>query len=129
MRSHIISRMRPLFVYGTLMRRFTNAGALRLWDGARFVGNGRVPGRMYMVDRYPGFRPAIAPGEWVYGEVIMPAAPEAFIPELDDYEGSEYRRVEAEATLEDGTTVGVWLYEYHEELPEERRVESGRFMN
>jgi len=121
--------MRPLFVYGTLMRRFTNAGAQRLWDGARFVGAARVPGRMYMVDRYPGFRPAKASDEWVHGEVVMPANAEAFIPELDDYEGDEYSRVEAEATLEDGTTVGVWLYEYRAELPEERRVESGRFLN
>ena len=120
--------MRPLFVYGTLMRRFQNEGARRLWDGAQFLGAARVPGRLYMVDRYPGLRPAHGPDEWVHGEVVMPANAETLVPELDDYEGTEYRRVETEATLETGEKIDVCVYEFHRELPESKLVRSGRFL-
>lgn len=119
--------MRPLFVYGTLKRSFDNQWARRLWDGGQDLGSARMRGRLYLVAHCPGLKPAVEDGDWVHGEVCLPADAESVYLELDKYEGAEYRRVEGRAVLECGEELEVWAYEYVGAVIEERQIAEGRY--
>lgn len=105
-----------LFVYGTLRSEFNNHFARMLRKDATLVGRATVPGSIYRVSEYPGFRPE--PAGVVHGELYRLSQPAATLKALDEYEGSEYERV----TLND-----AWIYQYREPLPESLRIASGDF--
>jgi gamma-glutamylcyclotransferase (GGCT)/AIG2-like uncharacterized protein YtfP len=113
-----------VFVYGTLRRGGSNHFRMA---GAVFSGPAVVPGRLYQIDWYPGL--VIDPaGDPVQGEVYEVGA--AQLAALDEFEGvsaaevegSEYRRVQTLATLPDGSTTTVWVWEWIGPVDETRRM-------
>ncbi|GJM38669.1 MAG: gamma-glutamylcyclotransferase [Acidimicrobiales bacterium] len=104
-----------LATYGTLMPGEDNHWVVRPIRGE--WGAGTVAGWTYPI----GFGPA----EGYPGFTADPAAPPVPIAvltcdagvldkhwrEIDDFEGSGYRRLEVDVTLETGTVVRAWIYE------------------
>jgi gamma-glutamylcyclotransferase (GGCT)/AIG2-like uncharacterized protein YtfP len=84
------------------------------------------------VKSYPGIRLRETPftqtaDEWVVGDLFRVRDP-ATLSALDEYEGSEYRRVLTTAVLENGDETRCWVYEYIGRVTEERRIVSGDWM-
>jgi gamma-glutamylcyclotransferase (GGCT)/AIG2-like uncharacterized protein YtfP len=120
-----------LFVYGTLRRNSAHPMARFLAERARFVGEARVPGRLYDLGRYPGMTPPRHDGEWVLGDLYDLGEDEHTLGELDGYENAEspqpefFDRQRADVTLGDGTTVSAWVYWWRGNVEETRRIVSG----
>jgi gamma-glutamylcyclotransferase (GGCT)/AIG2-like uncharacterized protein YtfP len=113
-----------LFVYGTLRRGLENKFARLLAERGQFIGDSRVPGRLYHLGRYPGAVPSDQPGEWIHGEVFSVDA--ELLAALDEYEGPEFER--ATASLEiGGQTTDCWIYWYVGTAPG-RLVPSGNWI-
>ena len=112
-----------LFVYGTLRRGGSNHFRMA---GARFVAAGTVRGRIYQIDWFPGLVLNAAAGD-VRGELF--AANADLIARLDAFEGGDYRRVRAMATMEGGESIDVWLWEWLGNVDETRRIASGDWLD
>lgn len=118
-----------VFVYGTLRRGGSNHFRM---SGADLVAEGRVTGKIYRIDWYPGL---VLGGEGrVKGEVYSVDA--AQLLELDAFEGlsagevegSEYRRVKADVFRDDGGTIGAWVWEWIGPFDEARLVADGDWL-
>lgn len=103
-----------LFVYGTLKRSDDGEVHPLLKQGAEFSGAGRVKGKLYQKENYPGL---IAEGSAeVTGELYRVTDPEGLFERLDFYEGcgpgdeAEFLRAEKQAETEIGRTVTAWMY-------------------
>jgi gamma-glutamylcyclotransferase (GGCT)/AIG2-like uncharacterized protein YtfP len=79
--------------------------------GATFVAEAHVRGTLLALGRYPGL---VAGGGRVGGEVWRLDAPE-LLRTLDEYEGYNFERRRATATLEGGRRVWTWVYRYRGE--------------
>jgi len=91
-----------VFVYGTLRRGGSNHFRMAQ---AQFVAAGAVRGKLYRIDWYPGFVADETAGR-VVGEIYMVDA--ETIAALDEFEGSEYRRVRIAVELKgENSTVRV----------------------
>ncbi len=86
-----------------------------------------LAGRLYRVKSYPGIRLRDQTDDWVVGDLFRVRDP-ATLSALDEYEGSEYRRVLTTAVLENGDETRCWVYEYIGRVTEERRIVSGDWM-
>lgn len=95
-----------LFVYGSLRSEFDNPHARRLREEAEFVGPGTVPGSIFRVGKYPGYRRELE--GIVHGELWRLRDPETTLAALDDYEGSDYTRI---------LVNGAWIYAYNGPIP------------
>jgi gamma-glutamylcyclotransferase (GGCT)/AIG2-like uncharacterized protein YtfP len=97
-----------LFVYGTLMRDLPLHRLLQ--PAARYVGAGRVGGRLFDLGRYPA---AIPDGlGTLHGELYRVEDP-ALWAVLDSVEGPQYHRGEARvATSDDDDPVSAFVYWY-----------------
>lgn len=104
-------------MYGTLRSEFDNRYAALLRANSELVGRAVVPGSIFKVAHYPGYRPE--PRGEVHGEVYRLRDPDAMFRILDDYEGPEYER-----TLVEGTG---WIYQYRLQPDESLRIASGDF--
>lgn len=115
-----------VFVYGTLRRGGSND--FRMAD-SRFVSNGLVRGRLYRIDWYPGFVADENAGP-IVGEIFMANA--ETIAALDEFEGSEYRRVKiAVEVREEGAAVlkvQAWIWEWLGETSESQRILGGDWL-
>ncbi len=119
-----------LFVYGTLQSSSRkNRFARYLAQNADLIGRARMPGRLYALKRYPGFRPQQSGDDWVAGEVYRLRRPVPTLQTLDAYEASDYRRQARVATLENGRTLRCWVYVFWHALPRHRRVPDGAWHN
>jgi gamma-glutamylcyclotransferase (GGCT)/AIG2-like uncharacterized protein YtfP len=117
-----------LFVYGTL-RRGSNIQEARLLQGrARFVGDARMPGRLYGLGRYPGAVPAAKDGEWICGEVYKMEDSAGLLSVLDEYEGSSFERAVSSVHTDSGKTIECWVYLYVGRTPG-RLIESGDWLS
>ena len=94
-------------MYGTLRRGCDNRFARLLAERGRFIGEARIPGRLYDFGSYPGARPAAQPHESILGEIFHLAEPGTLLEPLDDYEGPEFERAMATAG-----TLECWIYWY-----------------
>jgi gamma-glutamylcyclotransferase (GGCT)/AIG2-like uncharacterized protein YtfP len=108
---------RFLFVYGTLRKGSTHPMAAFLARHARFVAEGKTPGRLLDLGAYPGIVEAESADDWVQGDVFELADPETTLLALDRYEGCDrdnplYERRQTLATLSTGDTVTAWYYHY-----------------
>jgi gamma-glutamylaminecyclotransferase len=112
-----------LFVYGTLRRGGSNHFRMA---GARFMAAGTVRGRIYQIDWFPGLILDAAAGG-VRGEVF--AADARLIAQLDAFEGTDYRRVRAVVTTDDGESIDAWLWEWLGAVDETRRIVSGDWLD
>jgi gamma-glutamylcyclotransferase (GGCT)/AIG2-like uncharacterized protein YtfP len=105
-----------IFVYGTLRSEFSGEFALLLRANAEFVGKATVRGSIYRVAHYPAFREE--PDGVVHGEIYR-LRDASILEQLDDYEGDEFERVR----------IGEWwIYRFSGAVSEERRIESGDFL-
>lgn len=105
-----------LFVYGTLRSQFDNPGARQLRSQARLLRRATMPGAIYQISDYPGFRPE-PPGE-VHGELYQLDQPDVTLAGLDDYEGPDFQRV---------VLSGAWIYVYRHVPSDSLRISSGDF--
>ena len=94
-----------LFVYGTLMRGRSNHARIR---SAISIEPATARGDLYgLAEGYP----ALIEGEGiVHGELCRFDDLGAILPDLDEYEGSLYRRIRCEATTEGGARHSAWCY-------------------
>jgi gamma-glutamylcyclotransferase (GGCT)/AIG2-like uncharacterized protein YtfP len=125
-----------IFVYGTLMRGFDHPMSKLLSRSADFLGEGRCPGRLYMIAHYPGLLRAAAPGDVVSGELYRMREPATLLVTLDDYEGigpgnaapAPYLRETLPVTLADSSVHEAWTYIYNRPVDEAKRIASGQFL-
>lgn len=108
-----------LFVYGTLRSEFDNRYARLLRKQATLVGRATVPGAIYRISHYPGYR--AEPAGEVHGE-LYDLHDAATLETLDDYEGSEFERVKIQVN-----GAAAWIYRLREEPAPGSRIESGDF--
>ena len=106
-----------LFVYGTLRSEFDNRHAVLLRANADLLGPAVIPGSIFRIAHYPGYRQE-PPGE-VHGELYRLHDAGEMFRILDEYEGPEYQRVLIEGT--------GWIYRYRLQPEESRRIPSGNF--
>ena len=114
-----------VFVYGTLRRGGSND--FRMAD-SRFVAEGKVRGELYRIDWYPGIVVDENAGP-VVGEIFMANA--ETIAALDEFEGSEYRRVKIAVEWVDAGesfTAEALIWEWLGETREDQRIASGDWL-
>ena len=114
-----------VFVYGTLRRGGSND--FRMAD-SRFVVEGKVRGKLLRIDWYPGIVVDENAGP-VVGEVFMVSA--ETIAALDEFEGSEYRRVKIAVEWVDAGesfTAEAWIWEWLGETREDQCIASGDWL-
>jgi gamma-glutamylcyclotransferase (GGCT)/AIG2-like uncharacterized protein YtfP len=122
-----MSTQELVFVYGTLRRGGSNHFRM---DGAEFVSNGRIVGKLYRIDWYPGLV-LDESGDDIFGEVY--AVDAEMLGNLDsfenvaadDLEGSEYRRVPASVILPNGESLTAWIWEWLGATDEANRLPGG----
>ncbi len=131
-----LSRDLPVFVYGTLRPAVAHvAAAKRLKREGRLIGPATVPGRLYMIHWYPGLVPSAEPGEVVHGELFSLPPKRGLMEMLDAYERfrpdqpkrCDFRRAECTVAGPEGA-VQAWVYSYHGQVSEDRRIRSGDFI-
>eukprot|EP01035_Chromulina_nebulosa_P040449 gene40449-54703_t len=104
---------------------------------ADFLGDGRGPGRLYMIAHYPGLLRPAAPDDVVFGELHRMRDPDALLAELDEYEScgpnfdppTLYLRETLPVTLADGRVMEAWTYIYNRQVSESKRIASGKFLD
>jgi gamma-glutamylcyclotransferase (GGCT)/AIG2-like uncharacterized protein YtfP len=118
-----------LFVYGTLRLGLKNRYALLLAESATFLGAAFVRGRLYRVSDYPGLVLDDDARDCVRGDLFRLHHPDETLTLLDDYEGSDYRRVPAAVSVIDSReSLTAWTYVYNGDLAGKVRIESGDFL-
>lgn len=121
--------MNPLlFVYGTLMSGCENHHLLA--GRGDFSGSGRMLGRLYLVDGYPGLVEPGGPTELVTGE-LWRVGPDRF-GDLDELEGCRaapplFIRVSRPALSDRGETLSAWVYLYARPTTDLRLIPSGNW--
>lgn len=124
-----------LFVYGTLRRGQPLHPHLDP-PRARFVGEGRIVGRLFDLGEYPVATPDPKRFSTVRGEIHELFDPKATLDALDDIEGfdakrperSLFERRETQVTLEAGGTLRAWVYFYRQPLLEATEIPDGDFI-
>jgi gamma-glutamylcyclotransferase (GGCT)/AIG2-like uncharacterized protein YtfP len=116
-----------LFVYGTLRSESGHPMARWLTDRATLVGQATVRGRLYLLGSYPGMKSSAGSEDLVRGELYRLRDPLEAFQTLDPYEGSEYERTSAVATLVGGEPKPSWVYLYRGQPAETSRIQSGDY--
>jgi len=93
---------------------------------ARFVGSGRMPGRLYDLGSHPGAVPSETADEWVRGEVFLLKRPPKTLAALDQYEGTEYVRRIVPVQLASEKQIEGYVYFLKRE-PTSGRIRSGEW--
>jgi gamma-glutamylcyclotransferase (GGCT)/AIG2-like uncharacterized protein YtfP len=124
-----------LFVYGTL-RRGAGAMCARFLSDSTFVGAGRVAGRIFRLDGYPGMVACTEGSAQVVGEVFRLYDPLLDLPLLDEYEGCgpadplphEFERGITPVQMDDGRTLDAWVYLYRLDTSGRAPIPSGDYL-
>jgi len=104
--------------------------------GARFVGRGRINGKLYDLGEYPGAICAASDSrQYVRGELYEVRDPELATGILDRFEEffprqphkSLFVRIIAPVTLEDGRMKNAWVYVYNQSVDETRLIPGGDY--
>ncbi|MBX9680823.1 MAG: gamma-glutamylcyclotransferase [Gemmataceae bacterium] len=123
-----------LFVYGTLKRCSPHPMAQFLAQRGRFLGEARMPGRLFDLGRYPGMQPAQSAEEWVYGDLYDLSHDPAAWAELDAYENVEsprpsfFERALETVTDAEGHAAEAHVYWFVGDVSHAKRIDSGRYM-
>jgi gamma-glutamylcyclotransferase (GGCT)/AIG2-like uncharacterized protein YtfP len=105
-----LSRLAVLFVYGTL-RRGSKIKIARLFHAqSKFLGAGRMQGRLTRSHPHRGVVRSKKPGDWISGEVFQLNDPAKLLAILDEYEGQEYKRTSVSVQLDSGKRLRAWMY-------------------
>jgi gamma-glutamylcyclotransferase (GGCT)/AIG2-like uncharacterized protein YtfP len=105
-----------VFVYGTLMRGECRGTVIGEGPGAD-VSRGRIPGQLFDLGEYPGWRPDSRREAWVVGE-LRTGITASLLDELDrieefpgfDRPGGLFRRRVVEVELGEGRSERAWVY-------------------
>lgn len=125
-----------LFVYGTLRRGSNHPMARWLAFHARYIGNGRLKGRLYHLGQYPGAIVSDRADEWVRGDLYEMRGAHRLLARLDHYEGvekgrkrlTEYQRVVVAIERDDGEVQQAWVYRYRLPINHFKRLITGDFL-
>ncbi|MCC5827814.1 MAG: gamma-glutamylcyclotransferase [Phycisphaeraceae bacterium] len=126
---------RELFVYGTLRRGGVNHRLIA--SCAVLVGEAVMPGRLVIINWYPGLVDPVSSADRVVGEVYrLHPGDTAAMDRLDAYEGCgprsplphEFTRVPREVTMADGQARWVWVYRFAGPVDGRRVLASGDFL-
>ncbi len=116
-----------VFVYGTLMRGFEAHDGLGVSERASYLGDARVEGELYRVDR----NPALVHSETgtVEGELYRVEDPK-LLDDIDRYEGYYPEDVEGSLYLRSYVNVvdrdlQAWAYVYNEDVDDGEKIGSG----
>src|SRR6185295_12809913 len=123
-----------LFVYGTLRRGFDPHEYLK--SSARFLGKGRIAGRLYDFGEFPGAVPSEIPGEEVQGELYELRDFGRQLKALDEYEEfdpnhpekSLFVRQRVDVRLENGESLKAWTYFLPQEPTTASQIRSGDYL-
>jgi len=110
MTTSVASRVKCLFVYGTLRRGSKIKIARLLHANSDFLGQARMNGRLTRSQPHRGAVRSDHPGEWIAGEVFQLNDPSKLLPILDEYEGPEYKRTSVPVELDSGKRLQAWIY-------------------
>lgn len=117
-----------VFVYGTLLSGSCNPAG-RMVD-AEVVGPATIPGQIYDLGWYPGFKrqSVVEEPSLVKGELIR--IDEEGLERLDAYEGCPhlYSRAEITAITDDGEAIPAYVYEYNGNVHEDDVIPHGDFL-
>lgn len=120
-----------LFVYGSLRVGFSHPMSAWLHGQGSFVGHGMLPGKLYLVNWYPGYVPG--PRGEVHGDIVALRS-EAVLEELDHYEEcfgnpeDEYRREQMSVRLDNGSERLAWVYVFQRSIAGLAEITSGNFL-
>jgi gamma-glutamylcyclotransferase (GGCT)/AIG2-like uncharacterized protein YtfP len=125
-----------LFVYGSLRRDAPGGRSELLGAGAKFLGRGRVRGRLLDLGDYPGLVRAVTRDDRVRGELYSISGRRT-LAELDAYEDYDPRhpeqslflRRESRIELDSGETTTAWVYLYAGPVARGRRIASGDYLD
>jgi gamma-glutamylcyclotransferase (GGCT)/AIG2-like uncharacterized protein YtfP len=123
-----------LFVYGTLRKGFDPHQYLK--SSARFLGKGRIAGRLYDLGEFPGAVPSELPGDEVQGELYELGDLGRQLKALDEYEEfdpehpekSLFVRQKVDVRLENGERFKAWTYFLPKEPARATRIRSGDYL-
>jgi gamma-glutamylcyclotransferase (GGCT)/AIG2-like uncharacterized protein YtfP len=123
------------FFYGTLMPQFAPLQLREVLIELQPVGDGCAPGILYDLGAYPGAVFSERSPTQIFGRVFRALAVDRVFEPLDRYEGydpsspdtSEYLRKRLPITLDDGSTIVCWAYEYNGSLAAASIVPDGRY--
>ena len=115
-----------IFIYGTLR---CGGRAHHLMDGAEFVGDGAIAGRLVHVDQYPGLIHDAR--KRVKGELYRVNQDQ--LKELDRYEGCSespplYTRESVEVELENSEKLTAGVYLFQQLQAHHEAIESGDWL-
>ena len=116
-----------LFVYGTLMSGGENH---RLLAGrAELIGPGRMRGRLFLVDYFPGLVDSGDPAEIVVGEVWRLDEPD-LLRMLDEFEGCVeapplFVRASRPVAMDGNGTLTAWVYLFARSTAGRRAIPAG----
>lgn len=117
-----------LFVYGTLRTGSRYRPAPDLSRYGVSLGKAAMRGMLYRVGRYPGMVACKSPAHAVAGEVYQLRQVRSALAILDAYEGDEFERKHARATLASGESLQTWVYLYRPDVRRKPRIRSGDFL-
>jgi gamma-glutamylcyclotransferase (GGCT)/AIG2-like uncharacterized protein YtfP len=131
-----------LFVYGTLREESAHPMAHRLRVGAKHIGRGSTPGRLFDFGLWPGAFFAPEPKYRVIGSVFALHAGPRLLRDLDKYEGVAaaedeerewpkavdlFHRITVRVALDKGGSVEAFAYAL-KEMPCARLIGTGDFI-
>ena len=128
-----------LFVYGTLRGDSKNEMFQVLARDAKFLGEGKVRGRLFSLGPYPGMALSDSDDGSVRGELyqVRPERWQQVIRELDSYEGCgpddpephEYRRALVDVVTASGRKVPAWAYLLNRPTAHLEEIPSGDYLS
>ncbi len=112
-----MAEMNKVFVYGTLRRGFPLHKHMHA-DAVRFLGRGKIFGRLYDLGNFPGALPSESPTSEIEGELYELINADQQLKELDEVEEffperrdeSLFVRRLTNVELESGERVKAWVY-------------------
>lgn len=126
-----------LFVYGLLLPELAPPKLAEVIDALEPVGRGQVSGRLYDLGPYPGAIVESESGSSISGMVFRLPPTTSVLALFDRFEGVHptspadglYVRRTAEARLEDGQELEVWIYQYNQDVSEAEYLPDGDYRN
>ena len=123
-----------LFVYGTLLQP-GNEFAAYLNKHCKFIGDGRIRGRLYDIGEYPGAVIGNTEERYIYGSIFMMDDPDIILKVIDDYEGvgglyqhpHEYIR-ETVSIYTTNDIMECWMYLYNLPVAAYNEITTGDYI-
>ncbi|GAA3966250.1 gamma-glutamylcyclotransferase family protein [Allohahella marinimesophila] len=124
-----------LFVYGTLLKAGSPQAFELLSQHCERHASGRIQGKLFEVDGYPGMIDSDSVADRVIGELYQIGGLHSILPALDYYEECsehfpqphEYIRRRRRVILADHVVVEAWVYLYNRDTAGLERIYSGDY--